>query len=110
MAHIDATTSQQVQSFLDSNGGVAVVDCHATWCGPCVAIGPYVLQKNQSTGIGLIKVDVDQSAELSQAYKIQAMPTFLVIKGQWNNVIQTVVGGGQPNVNKVFDTAAQNKK
>lgn len=57
----------------------------------------------------LIKVDVDQSAELSQAYKIQAMPTFLVIKGQWNNVIETVVGGGQGNVDKVIAKAKSSK-
>lgn len=106
MAHIDAVNQQQVQDFLNKNGGIAVVDCHATWCGPCKAIAPYVVQKNQSTGIPLIKVDVDQAPELSTAYKIQAMPTFLVIKGQWNNVILTVVGGGQPNVNKVYEKAA----
>lgn len=102
MAHIDATSPAQVQAFLDSNGGIAVVDCHATWCGPCKAIAPYVMQKNQSTGIPVIKIDVDQAPELSEAYKIQAMPTFLVIKGKWNNIIETVVGGGQPNVNKMF--------
>lgn len=110
MAHIEnAQTSQQVQEFLDKNGGVAVVDCFATWCGPCKAISPYVHQKNTQTGIPLITVDVDQSEELSAAYKIQAMPTFLVIKGQWNNVVQTVVGGGQPNVDKVYNFAAQQK-
>jgi hypothetical protein len=37
------------------------------------------------------------------------MPTFLVIKGQWNNVIESVVGGGQGNVDKVFGTATKNK-
>lgn len=86
-----------------------MVDCHATWCGPCKHIAPYVHDKHHQTGIALIKVDVDQAPELSSAYKIQAMPTFLVVKGQWNNVITTVVGGGQPNVNKVYDTAIQNK-
>ncbi len=109
MTHIDATTSNQVQTALDQHGGIAVIDCHATWCGPCKHIAPYVVQKNKETGILLIKVDVDQSAELSSAYKIQAMPTFLVVKGQWNNVIETVVGGGQGNVDKVYAKALQNK-
>ena len=31
MAHIDATTSEEVQNFLNNNGGIAVIDCHATY-------------------------------------------------------------------------------
>lgn len=59
-AHLDnAVTSEQVQNFLDANGGIAVVDCFATWCGPCKAIAPYVHDKNASTNIPLITVDVD---------------------------------------------------
>jgi hypothetical protein len=57
----------------------------------------------------LLKVDVDKAPDLSSAYKIQAMPTFLVLKGQWNNVVNTVVGGGQGNVDKVFGVAASSK-
>lgn len=30
MTEIDAKKPQEVQSFLDKNGGVAVIDCHAT--------------------------------------------------------------------------------
>jgi len=45
MPEVDLTTQLQVQEFLDKNGGIAVVDCHATWCGPCKAIAPYVHQK-----------------------------------------------------------------
>lgn len=57
----------------------------------------------------LLKVDVDKAPDLSSAYKIQAMPTFLALKGQWNNVVNTVVGGGQGNVDKVFGVAASSK-
>lgn len=109
MAHIDATTSAQVQDFLNKNGGVAVVDCYATWCGPCKAVAPVVHKANQERGIPLIKIDVDQSPELSSAYGIQAMPTFLVVKGQWNNVIKKITGGSPANVNAAFDFAASNK-
>ena len=80
MPEIEATTPGQVQSFLESNGGVAVVDCYATWCGPCKVIAPYAHQISESTGIALIKVDVEKSEELSKAYNIKAMPTFLVIQ------------------------------
>ena len=52
-----------------------------------------------------MKVDVDQCPDLSAAYKISAMPTLMVVKGQWNNVVQTIVGGGQANVDKIFGMA-----
>ena len=116
MAHKECKNSDEVQAFLDANGGIAVVDCFATyaksyfrWCGPCKAIAPFVQQKCQSSGIPLVTVDVDQSDQLSSAYKVQAMPTFLVIKSKWNNIVETVVGGGQANVEKAFATAASSK-
>jgi len=83
MAHLQATTKAQIITFLQTHK-VAVVDCYATWCGPCKMIAPYVDSKNKETGIALIKVDVDQSAELSSLFKIEAMPTFLAIKLEGN--------------------------
>lgn len=65
MAHIDATTPAQIQSFLDLKGGIAIVECYATWCGPCRFIANYLVQKNKSTLMPVIKVDVDESPELS---------------------------------------------
>lgn len=51
---------------MKSHGGVAVVDFHATWCGPCVRIAPYVHTKSNQTGILCVRVDVDQAPQLTQ--------------------------------------------
>ena len=37
------------------------------------------------------------------------MPTFLVLHNDWSNIKKTVVGGGQANVNSVFEYAASLK-
>lgn len=82
-----------MQQALNKSIGIAVIDCYATKCGSCMNIATYVAEQSDKRGILLIKVDVDQATDLATAYKIKSMPTFLVIKDKWNNVIQEVVGG-----------------
>ncbi len=57
----------------------------------------------------MVTVDVDQAEQLAASYQVQAMPTFLVIKGKWDNVIERVVGGGKANVDNVFAKAQSSK-
>lgn len=116
MPELEATTEAEVNEFLKNNGGVAVVDCYATyfyiyprWCGPCKAIAPYVSQKTTAEGVPLVKVDVDKSQALSALYNIEAMPTFLVIQNTAGNVVDRVVGGGQGNVDKVVKKSLELK-
>ena len=42
----------------------------------------------EDTGVGLIKIDVDQAADLSSRYNIKCMPTLLLIQGEWDNVVK----------------------
>jgi len=86
-----------------------LVDFYATWCGPCKAIAPYVHTQCQSNGVALAKVDVDVAGDVSAKYGITAMPTFKVLDAA-GKVLGEVVGGGQPNVNKVIGIAKSNKK
>jgi len=79
MAHIEATTLAELVKFAKDNNGPILVDFHATWCGPCKAIAPYLVEQCKARNVPLAKVDVDQSDELSGKYGIQAMPTFKVI-------------------------------
>lgn len=53
---------------------------------------------------------MDKSKNLSGAYKVQAMPTFLVLKDKWNNVVETIVGGGNHNVDRVYEIAQNQLK
>lgn len=84
MSH-DADTPEQFNALLQK-ADRSLVDFHATWCGPCKAIAPYVVSQCQAKGVNLIKVDVDKNGAIAQKYSIQAMPTFKVIDRNGNVV------------------------
>jgi thioredoxin 1 len=68
-----------------------ICDFSATWCGPCKMLEP-VLKKleNAYPGVVFVNVDIDENSELSDRYKVQAVPTvFFVKKGK---VTKKVVG------------------
>lgn len=102
MSH-DADTPEQFNALLQK-ADKTLVDFHATWCGPCKAIAPYVVSECEKRGINLIKVDVDKNGAIAQKYNIQAMPTFKVVD-RAGNVLFEKVGGGQANVNACLDKA-----
>ena len=59
-----------------------LVDFFAEWCGPCKAMAP-ALEQVASELAGKIKVaklDVDQNPDVTQKYRIQAMPTLIIFK------------------------------
>jgi putative thioredoxin len=59
-----------------------LVDCWATWCGPCKTLGP-ILEKLAADYHGafvLAKVDVDKEQELAAAFQIRSVPTVMLVK------------------------------
>ncbi|KAJ9632462.1 thioredoxin trx1 [Taxawa tesnikishii (nom. ined.)] len=58
-----------------------VLDCFATWCGPCKVIAPQVVKfSDQYTNARFYKLDVDEVPEVAQELGIRAMPTFILFK------------------------------
>ena len=58
-------------------GGFAVIDCYADWCGPCKAIAPKVEElAHTHPEVRFYQVDVDASTDVAQELGIRAMPTF----------------------------------
>lgn len=84
---------------------VTLIDFTATWCGPCQALKPW-LKKTASEYEGKVKfvaVDVDKSGEVAKAYKIQAMPTLVVLKD--GKEVGRVVGAKQSEIKEMIDGA-----
>ncbi|KAH7115931.1 thioredoxin-like protein [Dendryphion nanum] len=70
---------------------LVVLDCFATWCGPCKVIAPQVVKfSNNYPEARFYKLDVDEVPDVAQELGIRAMPTFLLFKN--GDKIAEVVG------------------
>lgn len=55
-----------------------LLDFQATWCGPCRQMRPVVEQLIEK-GYPVKEVDVDRSPQLAARYKVEHVPTFVVV-------------------------------
>jgi thioredoxin 1 len=77
------STAHYTEVVTQAAGLPIVIDFFATWCGPCVMIKPIfeTISHEYEGKAVFIKIDVDKCEELSAQFGIQAMPTFIVVKG-----------------------------
>lgn len=81
--------------------GLVIIDFFATWCGPCKKIAPFFEQlADEYAKITFLKVDVDESPELTEEYDVQVMPTFLFIKD--GKVVKRVEGASVSEIESGF--------
>ncbi|CAK1358481.1 thioredoxin trx1 [Cercospora beticola] len=74
---------------------LSVIDCYATWCGPCKVIAPQVSKfADQYNNATFYKLDVDELPDVAQELGVRAMPTFYLFKN--GEKVQEVVGAN-PN-------------
>lgn len=60
---------------------LALIDCWAPWCGPCVVISPIVeeLAKEYAGKVLFGKLNVDENRRTAERFRIFGIPTLLII-------------------------------
>jgi len=79
LEHVTAATFEERVLKCDKP---VLVDFYAEWCGPCKRLGP-VLETfaDEHPDVRVVKVNVDENADLAGFYGVKAMPTLLLIRG-----------------------------
>lgn len=69
-----------------------VVDCTATWCGPCKLVAPLIDQLAAEYGdrAKVLKLDVDSNKEVAKRYGIRSIPAVMFFTQ--GNMVETIVG------------------
>lgn len=90
MAKIIKTS--EFRSEVEEKQGVVVVDFFATWCGPCKMLAPVfeALGEEMDGKAKFYKLDVDQSLEIAQQFRISTVPTMMIFKN--GKPVETLVG------------------
>jgi thioredoxin 1 len=74
-------TDQNFDQTINTNKTV-LVDFWATWCGPCRALAPTIVElATEYSGKALIgKLDVDQNPETAEKFQVFSIPTMILFK------------------------------
>jgi thioredoxin 2 len=88
---VDATDAE-FGTVADQATIPVLVDVWAPWCGPCRMVSPALeqLASELAGRIKLVKVNADESPEVSRRFAVQAIPTLILL--DHGKVLDTQVG------------------
>lgn len=72
---------ENLQAILQSQTPV-LIDCYATWCGPCKMVPPILREIKDKLGdsLRILQIDIDKNQQLAAQWQISSVPTLMLFK------------------------------
>lgn len=89
-------TDADFDAAVRKGSGLALIDFTATWCPPCRAMSPHIdaLAAELDGQVLVAKVDVDESPEAAERFRVMSIPAFLIFRD--GEVVERIVGAVPP--------------
>jgi thioredoxin 2 len=77
-----AVTDQTVDAVLHGTDVPVVMDCYATWCGPCKIMAPILdaFAHDRQGEVLVTKLDTDANPATTRRFDVRAIPTLIVFR------------------------------
>ena len=75
-----------------TNESLLVVDCTATWCGPCKLVSPLMdrLAEEYGDRAQVFKLDLDTNKPVAKRFEIKSIPAVMFFKN--GELLETLIG------------------
>jgi len=83
---------EQELDLLLEDESLLVLDCTASWCGPCKLVAPLMdkLAGDYGDRLRVFKLDVDANQAVAKRFSIKSIPAVVYFKG--GDRVETLVG------------------
>jgi thioredoxin len=107
---ITAQPIGKLSDFIAEADKPIFIDFWAEWCAPCKLAAPFVesLAQEYDGRAYIVKVNIDEQPGIANAYRIQSIPTFMVIEdGEIKSAKMGYADQLQPELKSMIDLRLQ---